>query len=294
MAVILVVDDNPVDSRIAGGCAEAEGFSVAYASNGLEALQAVEREHPDVVLTDLQMPEMDGLELVHELKTRHPMTPVVLMTAHGSEEIAVTALKNGAASYVPKKKMKRHLGQTLRVMLDVARSRRERAQVFAYMKEMQSHFELGYEPSALQALVSYLQDSLRMMNLCGESELLRVGTALTEAITNAVEHGNLELNSALREDPRGEYYELCKQRAAEVPYADRRVYVTARLTNSAANYVIRDEGPGFDPHSLPDPTDPANLMKCSGRGLLLIRTFMDEVQFNATGNEITMTKRCGL
>ena len=55
--------------------------------------------------------------------------------------------------------------------------------------------------------------------------------------------------------------------------------------------MVRDEGLGFDPSLLPDPTDPANLGKVSGRGLLLIQTFMDHVEHNATGNEITMVKR---
>lgn len=55
--------------------------------------------------------------------------------------------------------------------------------------------------------------------------------------------------------------------------------------------MIRDEGPGFDSTSLPDPTDPVNLEKVSGRGLLLIRTFMDEVRHNPKGNEIVLVKR---
>jgi anti-sigma regulatory factor (Ser/Thr protein kinase) len=55
--------------------------------------------------------------------------------------------------------------------------------------------------------------------------------------------------------------------------------------------TICDEGPGFDPSSLPDPTDPENIGKISGRGLLLIRTFMDDVKFNDSGNEITLFKR---
>ena len=55
--------------------------------------------------------------------------------------------------------------------------------------------------------------------------------------------------------------------------------------------MIRDEGPGFDPHTLPDPTDAENLLKPSGRGVMLIRTFMDMVGFNESGNEITMIKR---
>ena len=56
-------------------------------------------------------------------------------------------------------------------------------------------------------------------------------------------------------------------------------------------YTIRDEGPGFDVNNLPDPTDPANLEKPSGRGMLLIRMFMDAVRYNDMGNEITLEKR---
>ncbi len=66
--------------------------------------------------------------------------------------------------------------------------------------------------------------------------------------------------------------------------------MSATLTRDSATFVIRDEGNGFDPATLPDPTDPANLGKVSGRGLLLIQTFMDRVEHNAKGNQITMIK----
>ena len=70
-----------------------------------------------------------------------------------------------------------------------------------------------------------------------------------------------------------------------------RAFVRAELSRTEAAYVVRDEGPGFNPHGLPDPRDAANLEKASGRGLFLIRTFMDEVRYNASGNEITLIKR---
>ena len=56
-------------------------------------------------------------------------------------------------------------------------------------------------------------------------------------------------------------------------------------------FTIRDEGPGFNPSALPDPTDPVNVGKISGRGLLLMRTFMDAVNYNEAGNELTIRKR---
>ena len=58
-----------------------------------------------------------------------------------------------------------------------------------------------------------------------------------------------------------------------------------------AEITIRDEGPGFDPSKIPDPTDPAYLDRPCGRGLWLIHAFIDEVHHNATGNEITMILR---
>ena len=117
--------------------------------------------------------------------------------------------------------------------------------------------------------------------------------ALHEALVNAIQHGNLELSSDLRQEDERAFQDLGEQRRRQPPYKDRRVRVRATLSRSEAVYVIEDEGPGFDPSTLPDPTDPANLERVGGRGLMLIRTFMDEVEHNQTGNRITLRKRSG-
>ena len=77
------------------------------------------------------------------------------------------------------------------------------------------------------------------------------------------------------------------------PYCDRRIKVEASFGTDWMRVSVHDEGPGFDPTSLPDPTDPANLERVSGRGLLLIQTFMDKVEFNEQGNRITLFKKFG-
>jgi CheY-like chemotaxis protein len=291
MTTILVVDDSPLDQRFAARCAEEEGCTVILAGNGREAIDVIKAEKPDAVLTDLQMPEMDGLELVRRIKQQHLSTPVILMTAHGSEEVAVEALRAGAASYVPKKNLKRDLCWALGNVLSAAEAAYERAQIRIFLKRAVSEYVLGYEPSGPRTLVSHLQDSLAQMNICDEVRRLQVATALTEALTNAIDHGNLELDSKLREDDVQGYRELGKQRSTQKPYSERRVYVTAHINPEEATFVVRDEGPGFNPDKLPDPTDPENLLKPSGRGVMLIRTFMDAVSFNEQGNEITMVKR---
>ena len=81
------------------------------------------------------------------------------------------------------------------------------------------------------------------------------------------------------------------ERQQQTPFRDRRVTVSAKANRQEVEFAIRDEGPGFDIGSVPDPTNPENLAKVSGRGLFLINAFMDEVCHNEHGNEITMIKR---
>ena len=75
------------------------------------------------------------------------------------------------------------------------------------------------------------------------------------------------------------------------PWCERRIRVSVRLTKEEVEVVIRDEGPGFDPSKLPDPTDPENLDRPCGRGVMLMRAFMDDVQYNAVGNEVTLLRK---
>lgn len=292
MSTVLVVDDSATDRRLAGGLLEKHpNINVVYASDGKDAISQLELHVPDIVVTDLQMPEMNGLELVKFIKEEYPLIPVILITAQGSEEIAVQALQQGAASYVPKSTMSRDLLETVENVLATAIDQRGQSRLMHRLVENQSSFVLENDLSLIFALVAHLRQTVRCMRYCSETDHLRIGIALEEALLNAYYHGNLEIDSKLREEDHKAYYELARKRCQEEPYASRRIYVDAKLTQSESSYTIRDEGPGFDPSDLPDPTDPANLERPSGRGLLLMRTFMEEVRFNDRGNEVTLVKR---
>jgi len=90
--------------------------------------------------------------------------------------------------------------------------------------------------------------------------------ALDEAFVNAVKHGN-------KNDP------------------SKLLKITAELSSKEASFTVEDEGEGFDIRAIPDPCDPANLFRTSGRGVLLIYNIMDEVEYNAQGNRVKMVKR---
>ena len=118
-----------------------------------------------------------------------------------------------------------------------------------------------------------------------------LGLLVNEALTNAYYHGNLEISSEVRERDAREYHDLALQRRQVAPYAERRIHVRLHLDRDQLSITIRDEGPGFDPESLPDPTAPGYLERPCGRGVLLMRAFMDFVSFNEAGNEVTLVKQ---
>jgi CheY-like chemotaxis protein/anti-sigma regulatory factor (Ser/Thr protein kinase) len=292
MANVLVVDDSAVDRRLAGSLLEKSyNSTVMYAAHGVEALEQMKRRTPDIVVTDLQMPEMNGLDLVSAIRSRYPLVPVVLMTAQGSEDIAVQALQKGAASYLPKSRLAAELLDTIENVLAVSRADRDQSKLEECLVGGCWNFVLPNDNSLVPPLVDRARLDVARMRLCDDTARTRLGIALHEALVNAIDHGNLELSSELRERDDTIYHRVAEERRQQRPYCNRRVFVAVRATMSEVAYTIRDEGPGFDPSKLPDPTDPANLERVCGRGLLLIRTFMDEVRHNSTGNEITMIKR---
>ncbi len=289
---ILVVDDSPIDARLAAGIIRKKlGLRVIFAANGIEALEAIKLQHPSAVLTDLMMPQMDGLELVHEICKRSPNTPVILMTAAGSEQVATEALRTGAASYVPKLVLHEQLPAVLAQVLSAGRAERRRRRFLEGLQHLHCQVALESDAALVPVFISYVQEHLAGMGLCDANGRIRAGVALEEALVNGMHHGNLELSSKLKEDDRNEYSKQAQERLHQWPYRNRRLHVHLDMTPALAVFVLRDEGPGFDVSQVADPTDPENLLRASGRGLLLIRTFMDEVKHNETGNEITLVYR---
>ena len=102
MKILVVDDEAPVRDIIRKGLSQMGGFSVEAAQSGPEAIEKIEKDVFDLVLTDLKMPEMDGLQLLKTIKGTRPEVMVILMTAYGTIETAVEAMRIGANDYITK------------------------------------------------------------------------------------------------------------------------------------------------------------------------------------------------
>jgi DNA-binding response OmpR family regulator len=292
MATVLVVDDSPIDRQLVGGLLQQDtDWSVIFAEDGASALASVKANPPDIVVTDLQMPEMSGLELVTSIRKGFSQVPVILMTGKGTEEIAVEALHAGAASYVPKRVLSTMLVDTVRRVLSSFQENRHHTDLMQRVTVRTESYEIENEVNLLLSLSRHVQQALSEAWGLDRTDRLRIGTALEEALLNSLYHGNLGVSSELKEVDHDEFYKQANERKVAPPWCDRRVRVQLRITLNEMEVSIRDEGDGFDPSKLPDPTDPENLDRPCGRGVMLMRAFMDDVRYNATGNEVTLVRQ---
>lgn len=261
---LLVVDDEWTVAEFLSHYLSQKGYEVTVASNGRDAWKCFQKQPFDLVLSDLRMPNFDGLQLLNAVKQANPRVPVVLISGYGDVETVVKALKGGAENFLSKPLNLKVLQKVVEQSLNIACIRPGGSQIQGEIQQTTSIqtqtrsdylADIAYQISLSAVAVGFsqydLDNNLKM--------------ALVEALTNAMEHGNQWEESKL-------------------------VRVQARLSRSTFEVTIEDEGPGFDHANQLDPTVEENLLSERGRGIFLLRAIMDEVRFNETGNTVTLIK----
>ncbi|MBL8825760.1 MAG: response regulator [Planctomycetaceae bacterium] len=296
MARILIVDDAAMDRLLARRLLEKNPeFIIALAEDGAAALEQIEELVPDAVVTDLQMPRVDGLALVESIRRRFPYVPVILMTAHGSEDIAAQALMAGAASYVPKTDLPAHLLDTVQQVLAAARTHRPSHDLLACLDARHFEFQLDNDSRLIPPLVDTLQQAAISMQLVDESGRVQLGVALEEALLQALFRGNLEISAddadELRHSLVSTGRDALADRCRTAPFDARKLLVSATITREEGRFVIRHQGPSAALPPLVDSSDPHAMQREQGRGWVLVSLFMDEVTCDEHGGELRLIKR---
>ena len=291
---ILVVDDERVICDLLMELlSENHNFELLSAGDGETALQICSEREVDLVFTDLRMPGMGGLRLLAELKKIVPETPVVILTGYGSKEDVIQALRLGASNFLLKPNDVENVASIAEKILSMRQRKRLGEELFQFFEEEQHCFIL---PSSLRyalPLIDFLTARLVVLGISSHAELKNIRLALDEALVNAVVHGNLEISSEMKGNTLTDlvrYDEEVRNRCLMPPFCSRKVIVKSQIDRKRAKFIVQDEGKGFDHRSLPNDFSNVDNLGSYGRGLLLIKTFMDEVTFNDSGNTITMVK----
>jgi serine/threonine-protein kinase RsbW len=261
---ILIVDNNDELRAMLEQVLQELGHEVVATGDRAAALAREDLEDFDLIISDLTEDEHSGIQLLSEIKRKRLMVPVVVSSDEGQQPGVVKAFKMGAANFLRLPYNKDELRDIVEKTLSYKLRFVDDLRILPHVRE-KIDFELPSDLSLMNGVLQYLTERVSKLGLI-KPERSNLFIALDEAFVNAVKHGN-------RNDPR------------------KLVRITAELSAKEARFTVEDEGDGFNVQEIPDPRDPANLFKASGRGVLLIYNIMDEVEYNERGNRLTMVKR---
>ena len=266
---VLVVEDSRTMQTFLRNLLETENYDVAVASDGETGIQLfqqglIESKPFDIVITDVVMPGMSGLDLLEKVKALNHDTIVVVLTSDANAETAIEALNLGANNFL-------HKPPDSEEILNVLWRATKQREIFLENEELNPFTERSIRieiPSQLKFIKGIAHNIIADARLMGydENELRdKIPVTVDEAVTNAIKHGN-----TFQED--------------------KKVFIEVQINSERIKIVVADEGNGFDVSSVPDPTDPINFLKPSGRGILFMNIGMDEVRYNEKGNVLTLIK----
>jgi CheY-like chemotaxis protein/anti-sigma regulatory factor (Ser/Thr protein kinase) len=270
---ILIVDDDPDVHQLLTVALKESGRYLESALDGLEGLKKFEEAHWDLVITDVLMPGIDGLQLLERVRGIRPETPVVVMTVDSTPEKIVSAIRDNAFSWFRKPFTLQAVRDMVESALAAPRLQDDIKVISASPRWLELRLRCDVE-TATRALhfVREMESDL------ADAERENVAVAFREILLNAVEHGGGN---------------------------DPNVYVTITYVraDNALLFLVRDPGPGFSFDKLAhaavsNPDSPVEHamnrdemgMRPGGFGILLTRAFVDELLYNEKGNEALLIK----
>lgn len=301
MPNILLIEDSPTQALQLKLLIESGGHKVVSCDDGVPALELLANGLCEIVITDLELPVMNGLELIKRMKADFPEIPAVLITGQGSERLAAEALSVGATAYVPKSMVSDLLLGTIEDVLGVMRTDMRYNELIGCTVENRLVFDVPNKPELLITAIDLVTQMAAGMELLSVMERYRISQALQQAAANAIYRGNLELSrqqlavATLGETQVGDMPEVVRQRLSSAPFDRRKIRFDARLTREFIRVVIKDDGPGFDVKvwdTVHRGHHESAFTGDTGRGFAIIDRFVDKVTFNSVGNEITLVKHC--
>lgn len=283
MKILLIEDDLP-SRTFMSDLVESSGHLVQSAPDGLAGLEVFKQFQPDLVITDIMMPKMDGIEFLQEIRQCSPHVIVIMVTAFSSDDFAVQALNLGANNYLKKPIREKELFPLLekyskffkfsfppKVMLGTV-TRRE------VTMEFENEFDL------IPAIADQLVE--QVAGYCGEERLLDARIGLVELLNNSIEHGNFAITPAekLEAMDRGKeaVKDLFRKKMSLPKLSRRRVTVDFKMDQTLVEWVITDQGKGFNWKKI----IARNPSSIEFKGIFICQYHFDELIYLGAGNKV--------
>jgi len=288
---VLIVDDDPASRELMGDIISLEGHDLRSAADGYQALSLFKEFKPHLVFSDIQMPKMDGLELLKRIRNMNPETLVVMVTGYGSEEYALKALRLRANNYLKKPvRSEDILGLLEKYSALVEPVAGSLGQEKTKEDQQQQKFIFENDLSKIRNYIYLLVKDINKDVLVNDCMDVRVG--LYELLANAIEHGNMEISkeekfNALNKGSSG-IEELYEKRRSDPHYAGRRIVVELTKDDVACEWLIRDEGNGFEHEHVLRNAGPMGSI--AAKGIFIAQFHFDKLEFLGRGNEVRARK----
>lgn len=265
---ILIVDDEKNILKLLSHELESMNFKTITVETAENALEIINKQNVDIIILDLILPFMSGLEFMKKLKESQIYIPTIVITGFATRQNAISAIKLGAVNYITKpfelEEISRGISKIIKTFplsfSPLSKNYKEPTNEYKTIEiNIPSDIEL------IRGVSTRILEEAFSNGIINKENEMPIRLALDEALANAIEHGN--------------NYGVQKLVNIKCTFASDKLEIT-----------IKDEGRGFSPEAVFDPRDEENILASGGRGIFLIKCYMDEVKFNKQGNEITMIK----
>lgn len=287
---ILIVEDDEASCSYLEIILKKEGYQYKSTDNGKDALEIFNDYQPDLVLSDINMAQMNGIELLQAIKKIKSDTIVIMLTAYNSESYVIECMKLGANNYLKKPIPKKDILSLVRKYDTVISTKKSELKVVDYINKNKFSLKFKTDINSIHAIVNYLVAETD--GFFSEETSLDIKLGLGELLLNAVEHGNLgisfsEKNEAVQNDCLQELYE---ERMNNKFYSEREVEVNFEIKDNAGEWIIKDQGDGFNPDTVPSPISEDGILRLHGRGIFICRFQFDELEYLEKGNIVRALK----
>lgn len=288
---ILIVEDDIVSRELLRVVVQKEGYECQFAEDGIHGLELFHEFKPDVVITDIRMPRLDGIGLLQRIRSVERNVIIIIVTAHGNEEIALQALHLGANNYLKKPINLEDLRIILTRYDSIILNKVYKKDISILLLNQSITMVIDSDFDLVPSVSEYLTKQVK--HIFSGTDLISIELGISELLLNAIEHGSFNITNkdkekALQENNLIELYNARKQ---DEKYANRKITILFNRNQNYCEWTIADEGNGFNWKYIPSPFTENATENLHGRGVYISKLQFDSIDYSEKGNSVTARKK---